>query len=279
MIDLDQFQRYLVDNGAAARTACAYVSDVRPLADRLNGSFEQGLVEQDALTAEIETFLAEATQSDLRAGTVNRRLAAVKSFARWLRELGLARDEITTGIAYVRAADSTAHRSLSQSQIDRLLAACRQNRHPERSRAAILLMVHAGLDVDELVGLTLDHLELASRRSSVTVQRNGQPYRLALPQAAVRAIEDYRLNERGDDPCDHLFVSQKGGSLAAVSLRQSLAQCFKTAGLGAWPLRSLRGAFAHSYLVANPADLPGLAEMLQITDWNALKSLFIGAAT
>lgn len=275
MIDLDRFQQQLVDSGAAIRTARAYVSDIRLLAARLDSALQDDKVSDGTLTTEIQSFLVETVQSGLSIGTINRRLAAIKHFSSWLVSEGILAQDIAADVAYVRRQDGTAEEKVpTDLQVKKLLDACLHCRHPKRSRAALLLMLYAGLNVDEIVALTLADIEHASKSSHILVHREGQAHRILLPRAVRQALEAYQLDERSDDVTNHVFVSQKGGPLAAVSLRQSLAHCFKAAGLESFPLRSLRGVFARNYLAAHPADLAGLVRLLRVSDWNTLKCYF-----
>ncbi|MBN1933172.1 MAG: tyrosine-type recombinase/integrase [Anaerolineae bacterium] len=278
MIDLDRFQRQLVAGGAAMRTARAYVSDIRLLAARLASALQDGKASDGALAAEVRSFLVETVQSGLRTGTINRRLAAIKRFSSWLVSEGMLAQDIAADVAYVRRQDGAAEEKVpTDLQVKKLLDACLHCRYPKRSRAALLLMLHAGLSVDEIVTLTFSHIERASKASYILMYREGQAHHISLPRAVRQALEAYQLDERGDDVTDHVFVSQKGGPLATVSLRQSLAHCFKAAGLESFSLRSLRGVFARNYLAAHPADLAGLVRLLRVSDWNALKCYFEAA--
>jgi integrase/recombinase XerD len=274
-IDLRPFKRHLVAADVSTATASAYLGDVRVLLGWLQQRQAHGLALDELSEADIAAFLDDLQEAGYSRGTVNRRLAAIKHFSSWLTGAGIMERDITANLEYIpQDEDVAASRVPSDLQIKRLLDACQRCRHPKRSKAALSLMLHAGLSVEEVVALTFVDLELSSKRSHILVRREGQVLRIPIPRAVRRVIEAYRMDERGDDISDHVFVSQKGGQLAAVSLRQSLARCFKAAGLASYPLRSLRGVFARYYLAAHPADLAGLVRLLRVNDWNTLKRYF-----
>jgi site-specific recombinase XerD len=274
-IDLSGFKRHLATADISTATASAYLGDVQMLLDWLQEGQDHSPTLDELSEADIAAFLDDLQEVGYGRGTVNRRLAAIKRFSTWLTSAGIVERDIAANVEYIpQDEDVAASRVPSDLQIKRLLDACGRCRHPKRSKAALLLMLHAGLNVEEVVALTLADLELSSKRSHIVVCREGQVLRIPIPRAVRRAIEAYRMEERGDDISDHVFVSQKGGQLAAVSLRQSLARCFKAAGLARYPLGSLRGVFARYYLAAHPADLAGLVRLLRVNDWNTLKHYF-----
>jgi integrase/recombinase XerD len=245
------------------------------LLDWLQERQDHSLALDEVSQRDIVAFLDDLREAGYSRGTVNRRLAAIKHFSTWLASVGIVEKDIAANVEYIpQDKDVAASGVPSDLEIKRLLDACQRCRHPKRSKAPLLLMLHAGLSVEEVVALTFVDLEFSSKRNHILVRREGQILRVPIPRAVRRAIEAYRMEERGDDISDHVFVSQKGGQLAAVSLRQSLARCFKAAGLASYPLRSLRGVFARNYLAAHPTDLAGLVRLLRVNDWNTLKRYF-----
>ncbi len=277
--DLDMFKEELVGEGLSKATASAYADDVEMFLGWLQEKHGGSLYLDKLSEADLIAFREELLKAGFSAGTANRRLAAVKRFSRWLVNTHVLSCDVAAGVNYVRRRQGTPTLTPpDQSQIKALLNSCRRCRHPRRSIAAFRLMLDAGLRVEEIANLTFSDLDFSPRGKIILVRRCGHVQRIPLTRTVWQALEAYLTEERGDDPSEHIFVSQKGGGIAVISLRQSLAQCLRAAGLDGIPLRSLRGVFARNYLSIRPADLTGLAQSLGIKDWNALRS-YLGSGS
>src|SRR6266480_5222833 len=85
------FEQFLEVSSFARRTRESYTEDLAPLLAEI------GQQPIRALTAEVlQTFLAR--QESLAPATYNRRLAALRSFIRWLREQGWELSTLLDGI-------------------------------------------------------------------------------------------------------------------------------------------------------------------------------------
>lgn len=270
---LEMFKEELVREGLSRATTSAYADDVEMFLGWLREKHGGSLHLDKLSEADLIAFREELLKAGFSAGTANRRLAAVKRFSRWLVSTHVLSCDVAASVNYVRRRQRTPTLiSPDQAQIKALLNGCRRCRHPRRSIAAFRLMLDAGLRVEEIANLTFSDLDFSPRGRAILVRRCDHVQRIPLTRTAWQALEAYLTEERGDDPSEHIFVSQKGGGIAAISLRQSLTQCLRAAGLDGIPLRSLRGVFARNYLSTHPTDLPGLAQSLGIRDWDALKS-------
>ena len=154
-------------------------------------------------------FLRELERRGRAAATINRTLATLKAFAGWLyaqpgsilQPYGLP----TAGVSGL-SIDPPTCRKLSDLDVHRLVRAAlmltrtrtHKNQRPWRDRAMLLVLLHTGLRVSELVGLTLSQY---TGKAFLRVRRKGQG---VTPMVHVSsdcraAIDDYLSQERGKD--------------------------------------------------------------------------------
>jgi integrase/recombinase XerD len=151
-----------------------------------------------------------------KATTVNRVLATLKHCAAWVqaRRPFLAGDP-TVGVREL-VTDEPSWKGLSDVQVMRLRSAAeqmlklkgRKDQTPERDRAIVLVLLHTGLRVSELIALrreqyTGKHFRDVKRKGKV---RTAKVY---LPPEARDALDLYLTNERGDGG-ETLFRSRSG---------------------------------------------------------------------
>ena len=107
------FEQFLETSLFARRTRESYAEDLAPL------FAEVGQQPVTALTADVlQTFLAR--QESLAAATYNRRLAALRSFTRWLREQGWVADTLLDGMKRKPEGKRTP-RALDAHQVESVL--------------------------------------------------------------------------------------------------------------------------------------------------------------
>ena len=154
-------------------------------------------------------FLKDLERRSRAAATINRTLATLKAFAGWLyaqpgsmlQPYGLP----TIGVSGL-SIDPPTCRKLADVDVRRLVRAAlmltrtrtHKNQRPWRDRAMLLVLLHTGLRVSEVVGLTLGQY---TGKALLRVRRKG---RSVTPLVHVSsdcraAIDDYLAQERGRD--------------------------------------------------------------------------------
>ena len=257
MLDLATFRRWLEDRDRSPGTAAAYSAAVRGFA----AWFEQANGEElspERITPldvrEYRRYLVDVRR--LAPATVNRHLAALRSFSRWARESGLIEADPGDGIKGIRQ-DPSPPRWLTRREQYALLRALQKEaqlaevraggdlshpamRRERRNTALVALMLFAGLRVSEVAALRLDDVEINERSGWVTVRRGkGRKWRqVPLNAAARRALRAW-LEARsqagiqagiGDDN-DVLFIGQTGKAMSSRAIQKTLAKYARLAGL------------------------------------------------
>jgi integrase/recombinase XerC len=193
--------------------------------------------------------------------TVARRLAAVRSWCRFLCRQGLLASSPATGLRGPRQNKKLPH-FLGQEDIARLLTAPPADSPLGlRDRAILETLYSAGLRVGELTGLDVTDLDLEG--GVATVRGKGRRERLALlGKDAVDAVRLW-LTARGTlRPGPALFLNKNGTRLTARSVGRLLEKYLAQAGLD--PRTSphtLRHSFA-THLLDNGADIRSVQELL-----------------
>jgi len=276
---LSCFLEYLrLNRNLSLRTVCAYESDLNQFLGFLElhlgvpaEQIEPGTIDHYAVRA----FMGELYGRGLARSSSARRLAAIRSFGRYLvRERYIDREP--GALVATPKQDRKVPARLAIPEVERLLSG------PDigtplgrRDRAILELLYASGLRLSELVGLGLQDVNLSSRlvrvlgkggkerivpfnRSAAAALRTYLGDREALVRGALKN-ESHRLSRSADAP---LFVNYKGGRLSARSVDRLVRRyvASTSARYGVSP-HALRHSFA-THLLERGADLRSIQELL-----------------
>jgi integrase/recombinase XerC len=198
--------------------------------------------------------------------TIARRLAAVRSWCRFLRRQGSLTSNPAEGLRGPRQDKPLPH-FLGVKEVAALLAAPVDDAPLGiRDRAILETLYSAGLRVSELTGLDLESIDLDA--GLATVRGKGKRERLALlgPQAtqALRKWLESRPIVVGARPrgLTALFLNKNGTRLTSRSVGRLLEKYLAQAGLDRRTSpHTLRHSFA-THLLDRGADIRGVQELL-----------------
>jgi integrase/recombinase XerC len=214
----------------------------------------------------LRAFVAWLHEKGYAKSTVARRLAAVRSFGKFLCRQGVLDENPAKGLRGPRLDKKLPH-FLTLADVRKLLdAPPADDWAGRRDRAILETLYSAGIRVSELVGL--DVLDTDLNDGVITVRGKGKKERLALLGPEARAAIGRWLDDRSallgrvgkDSPA--VFLNRSGGRLTTRSVGRLLAKYLKAAGLD--PRTSphtLRHSFATHMLDAG-ADIRGVQELL-----------------
>jgi integrase/recombinase XerC len=260
-----QFLRYLaVERGASAHTLRGYRTDLADCAAFLASRRLGTLAGADART--LRAYLAALHERGLARTSIARRLAALRSFFRFLVRRG-------------RASANPA-REVSTPKLPRMLPAYLPIDESEallravppptagsaRDRAILELLYATGIRVAELAGLDVEDVNLRDwREGAVRVLGKGRKERIVpVGRKAVEALRAYLAQgapagERGSGP---LFLNERGGRLTVRSVHRIVRARARAAGLHRRVSpHTLRHTFA-THLLDAGADLRLIQELL-----------------
>jgi tyrosine recombinase XerC len=247
---LAEFLRYLaVEKSASPHTLRSYRTDLRQLRDFLGAPAPATL---DARM--LRAWLARLHTQGLEPASVARKLAAVRSWCRFLVRRGrLARNPA----ADVRG-PRLGRKLVGFLPIDEATALLSDAGLSARDRAVLELLWATGLRVSELAGLDVDDVDRAER--TVRVMGKGRKERIVpFGAKAAAALDAYLgVRERGGA----LFVNARGGRLGVRSLWTLVRRAARQAGLTRRVSpHTLRHTFA-THLLDAGADLRMIQELL-----------------
>jgi integrase/recombinase XerD len=268
---VDDFLSYLtVERGASPNTISAYRSDLKRymafLAGR--GKTTPETIARDDVAAWIGALRVEGAA----ARTIERRVAAVKSFHRFLVREGITPNHPTAALPLPQVPERLPDVA-SIEDIERFLS----QPFPEgpvghRDRAMFEVLYGCGMRVSELVGLDLRDVEMTE--GYLRVFGKGSKERITpISGAAAVALQEYLAHgrpflrtkggARRQDP-DAVFLNVRGGRLTRATIHALVHAYGGRVGLDLHP-HTLRHSFA-THLLEGGADLRALQEMLGHAD-------------
>jgi integrase/recombinase XerC len=293
---LKAFLRFLrLNRNASVHTVRAYESDLTQFLANVAAAAQTtaGGLRPDALGRDaIRRFVGDLHQRGLSRATAARKLAAVRTFLRYLRRESIIEDDpgalVPTPKREIRM---PAH--LSEEEIAALIAAAAgESPLGRRDRAILELFYASGLRLSEVAGLDLEDVNLGARMARV-LGKGGKQRLVPFNTSTVNAIRTYlkdrellvrgregrgiRLQPDGGDAKkppkgrshirpsrlrDPLFVNYRGGRLTVRSIdrlvRHYVAASSARAGISP---HALRHSFA-THLLQRGADLRVIQELL-----------------
>ena len=266
--EIDDFLNHLkVEKGLAILTLEAYSRDLRRYAEWLA---ERGIESAAGVSRkDVSDFLLSLARRKLDPKSINRNLVAVRGLHKFLkRERRVAIDptELVTGPKTWRKVPQV----LSLVEVDRLIAAPDENTPlGERDRAMLEVLYASGLRVSELVGLTLDQLDL--QRGLIRAFGKGSKERLVpMGEVAVTRVREFLAGPRNrllQGRASHfVFVNRNGARMSRQGFWKNLRKYALLAGINRRiSPHKLRHSFA-THLLERGADLRTVQAMLGHAD-------------
>ena len=274
-VHLKEFLQFIrLNRNASAHTARAYASDLSQFLDHVaetTGVARPRLKPEQLDRLAIRSFMADLHKRGLSRASAARKLAASRTFLRYLRREGLVEDD-PGGLVPTPKRDVRMPVHLSEDEMDRLIGAPAMDAPLGRRDHAILEMFYAsGLRLSELVGLDLDDVNLSNRMLR-TLGKGGKeryvPFNKSTASALRAYLKDRELlvsalvrTSRGKSR-DPLFVNYRGGRLTVRSVDRIVRRYAASSGVrpGVSP-HALRHSFA-THLLQRGADLRAIQELL-----------------
>lgn len=280
-------QHLLLNENASAHTVRAYESDLTQFVTftaKAAGRKRYDLTPDDLTHLTIRAFLGDLQKRGISKASAARKLAAIRTFARYLRREGVIEDDPSTLVGTPRREQRLpAH--LGEAEMTRLLEMPDASHALGRRDRAILELFYAsGLRLSELVGLDIEDVNLAGRivrvlgkggkerlvpfnRSTETALRAWLKDWEGIGAAAVAADRQKaspfaRAVVKRKKPRVPVFLNYAGGRLSTRSVdrlvRKYVASCSTRFGISP---HALRHSFA-THLLQRGADLRAIQELL-----------------
>lgn len=264
---IDRFLDALwLEKGLSANTRDSYRSDLTLFNGWLH---ERGADLPEASREAILDHLAWRVEHAYKPRSTARLISGLRGFYRYLLREKLIAVDPTLQVDMPQLGKPLP-KSLSEADVEALLAAPDLSvAIGERDRAMLEVLYACGLRVTELVGLTLEQVNL--RQGVVRVMGKGSKERLVpMGEEAIVWIERYLRNARNEllngRPSDVLFPSLRGEQMTRQTFWHRIKQHAQVAGIGkSLSPHTLRHAFA-THLLNHGADLRVVQMLLGHSD-------------
>lgn len=253
----------LVEKGVAENTLKAYENDLKSYAEYLKNRGFSDIGELKRL--DIVDYLSKLRELNYSAASTSRKLAAIKSFHKFLLREGFSKELPTAELRSPKLSKRLPG-VLSVSQVEKILAQpSGQEPAALRDKAILELMYASGMRISELVGLDLDDVD--SEIGSVRCMGKGSKERFVpVGSYAVAAVVYYvgkgrpKLAQKRRPTA--LFLNARGQRLTRQGCWKIFKQYVAKTGIKKKVSpHSLRHSFATHMLEAG-ADLRAIQEML-----------------
>ncbi len=267
----EDFIDYLKNEKKMAPNSCdAYRRDV---SEFVAFAASRGITDVTAATGtEMVAWLHELKALGRSASTVNRKVASVRAFYRYLLDRGMTDTDPTAGIRSPKIQRKEIE-YLTIQEIDRLLESPDDSVRGIRDRAILEVLYATGIRVSELIDLNMDSINL--RMGFITCDGSGSRARIIpLGRPARAALENYvydarnqLIRERTEEQA--LFVNQYGHRITRQGLWKILRDYGEKVELShSLTPHTLRNSFA-VHMLQNGADLKSLQELMGHDDITA----------
>jgi integrase/recombinase XerC len=258
---IERFQKYITTE--RRMSVCTLDSYRRDLERVVAFCTREAVADWPALTsAHVRRFAASEFRRGQSPRSIQRRLSALRSFCKFLLREGVLSANPGVDVQAPKAGKRLPA-TLDVDQMQHLLSFRSDDTLEVQDLAIMELFYSSGLRLSELTGLDLPDLDLRDR--TVRVLGKGSRTRvLPVGRHAVAALTRW-LAERPtlaspNQPA--LFVSTRGGRLAARTVQRRVAAWAKRRGL---PIHLHPHMFRHSFathLLESSQDLRGVQELL-----------------
>ena len=286
-----------LNRNVSPNTLRAYDTDVTQFLEysATRDGLKPSQLKPDVLDADhVRDFLGELHKRGLSRASAARRLAALRTFSKYLVREGVLKDDATQLVGTPKREQSLpAH--LGHAEIDALMAAPNlETVAGRRDRAILELFYASGLRLSELAGASLEDLNLSGRM--IRVMGKGRKERLLPFNAQAASAIKAMLSDHAElaapaaktSPAEKgrrrgaatpLFLNLRGRRLTTRSIDRVVRQHVTTAAIqtGISP-HALRHTFA-THLLQAGADLRSIQELLghaQLTTTQRYTHLDVG---
>ncbi len=273
---LDHFLDYLKnEKNASAHTIRSYRSDLQEF---IKFSADSGMIKiienepdwNEISYYTIRTYLGWLYTKRKKKSTIERKLAALRSFFKFLRRRGhVVRDPALTASSPKK--DKKIPTFLTLARLNSLLETAQEESDVplgSRNLAILEFLYGTGIRVSELTGLNLQDVDLAE--NTALIRGKGRKERLApFGKLAAESLSAYlphrlELRKRCRDPelQEPLFLNYRGSRLSSRSVRRVVRKCSLKLGITEHVTpHTMRHSFA-THLLEAGADLKSVQELL-----------------
>ncbi len=231
---LPDFIKDLELKGRSPSTILAYRADIEQLADYLKG--RNIMFSQEVTTDLLEAFRDALMGEKYTPKSVSRKLNAVKTFFRFLKDKGLMETDPSEKASHPKV-EPTQPKFLSPLEYRALRDIARDDK---RIAAIIELILQTGMRISEVANLKLENIN----NDKVLVEAYAtQPQRnVPINKRAQEVLAEY-LKERPQSASPFVFTSKNGKPLAVRNIRAAIDRYMQKSEISGYSVNDLRTTF------------------------------------
>ena len=260
---LDDYRQHLkLERGLSENSLNAYIGDLATFADTVKEKSPLNISPSD-----ISGYFIGLTRKGQKPATLARKIASIKGFFSYLKDLGRIREN--PALAYAAPKISRYHPDyLSPGEIASIIEAIKPDSSSYlRDRAIIELLYGSGLRLSELINLKISDMELEAGFMRVLGKGNKQRL-VPVGEYAKNTVSSY-LETRKEAQIkdkDYLLTNRFGRKFSRVGLWKIIKKSVLQAGISKKVTpHTFRHSFA-THLIEGGADLRIVQEMLGHAD-------------
>lgn len=266
--DIKSFLNYLAkEKKYSSNTQAAYRSDLAQLAAYVKSSSSTGETGFLLLNTELLSgYMRDLREKKYAQSTVARKVAAAKSFLKFMVDTGRLSGDIAPNLASPQVCKSKP-KHLSVSEVRHFLAepAKLTSIEAKRDRTMLEMLYATGLRASELMALNIDNVDLMANKVRCYGGKSGVriiPVDGHITQLIKEYISEVRPRLVNSEMEIALFPNRRGERLTRQGFWQIIQGYADKAGLsGKVTPRSLRHSFA-SHKLSGGADLESVQQLL-----------------
>jgi integrase/recombinase XerC len=264
---IDLFLDELRRQNASEHTVRNYASDLHQFLAYFSISDQTEPTVKDIDALAVREWLGHLYEQQLTAVSMRRKLAAVRSFFKFLLREGFVEKNVARMVRTPKI-PKTLPEVMTAEQTNALVdgvpgtADKFERPHPARDLAIFELLYGCGLRISELVGLNLDDFDFNERW--IRVRGKGKKERqVPYPGKASAALDRYLpLRQPDSESVEALFLNHRGGRLTDRGARGIVKfYAGMITGDSSIHPHSMRHAYA-THLLSDGADLRAIQELL-----------------
>lgn len=259
----DAFLKYLqFEKRASPHTVTSYSIDL--------GQFAQFLEENFKTTPEaaddrmVRTWLVTLVDAGNNPRSVNRKVACLRSFFKFLKQNGYINVNPTWRVRALKTQQNLPQ-FVKQNEVDKVLAASPDDDAFTAIRDHLImeLLYGTGIRLSELIGLRDNDVDLNAQTIRVLGKRNKERI-IPFSTGLVKVIAAYRQEKKrsvGESKSDKLLVTEKGTDCYPVLMNRIVKKRLEGVNIDKRSPHVLRHTYA-THLLNNGAELNAVKDLL-----------------
>ena len=227
--DQPEFIKYLLQKGYSIKSGERYLKDIELYKKWLD---KENITEETVSYNDITHYI-QSKKGKVKQITIQTVLASLKQYYNYLQELGFVAENPTLNVQIKGIKRKVLHNILSKQELEKIYFDYKslesESLSKKRNEIIVSLLVHQGLNTNDLQNLTIKDVKLREGKIFVKGSRRSNERTLKLEAHQILDFMEYQLKTRETilqetkKETDLFFVTQ-GSSLKLQNVMQKLMQ-------------------------------------------------------